>query len=265
MSDASGTRLDIGQSVTGELDSALADAGEMDGTITVSDGRLGASDSGVLAIDMAQDQGTMVDTGAEILGSTANTCGAPEDGLAPIDCTLRGDEGAVCVFSNHCLCSDGFVCERLIPGLERQECDPGITCVRREPDGSRPTDCGQGDAVTDCTVNGDLQAQCVFSDHCLCSDAFACELDPMPDDGFQECDPGAGCLPRADNGFVGASANSCGSAQQGLVPVDCQAAGDTEAGCVFGNHCLCSEGHYCAGGPVDRNECQPGEICLAIP
>lgn len=59
-------------------------------------------------------------------GSFAESCGSPTQDLEPIDCTAQGDEGAFCVFSNHCLCSDGFVCEGASEG---GECEPGVICV----------------------------------------------------------------------------------------------------------------------------------------
>lgn len=47
-----------------------------------------------------------------------------------VDCTAHGDTGAICVFSNHCLCSDGFLCA----GGEKTagECDPRWSCVPAE-------------------------------------------------------------------------------------------------------------------------------------
>ena len=60
------------------------------------------------------------------VGSSAQGCGAPNQCLEPIDCTAQGDSDAICVFSNHCLCSEGFVCEGMAVG---GECDPGDGCA----------------------------------------------------------------------------------------------------------------------------------------
>ncbi|MGK0361620.1 MAG: type IV secretory pathway VirB10-like protein [Bradymonadia bacterium] len=59
-------------------------------------------------------------------GSHPQSCGAPDQELEPVDCTEQGDVDAVCVFSNHCLCSDGFVCAGEAVG---GECEAGAICV----------------------------------------------------------------------------------------------------------------------------------------
>jgi hypothetical protein len=46
----------------------------------------------------------------------------------PADCTVHGDVESICVFSNHCWCSDGFVCESGAT-LSGSECEPRFTCV----------------------------------------------------------------------------------------------------------------------------------------
>ena len=69
--------------------------------------------------------------------------------------------------------------------------------------GSSPTSCGaesQGLEPVDCTAYGDLEAQCVFSNHCYCSieNGFECEEkeDWMGD--HEECTPGSSCIPIED-------------------------------------------------------------------
>ena len=60
-----------------------------------------------------------------IEGSSGGSCGADEQS-APVDCTALGDKHATCVYSDHCLCSTGFVCEKTgVPG----ECAPGDRCA----------------------------------------------------------------------------------------------------------------------------------------
>jgi len=87
-------------------------------------------------------------------GNTGTSCGSPDQGLTPIDCTSQGDSGAECVFSNHCLCSDGFVCEANDENFTEQECAAGVVCVAEEtstdgPDwSSRPA--GQCAETADC-------------------------------------------------------------------------------------------------------------------
>ncbi len=45
-----------------------------------------------------------------------------------VDCTAYGDVNSICVFSNHCYCSDGFVCEdgEILAG---NECNSRFSCV----------------------------------------------------------------------------------------------------------------------------------------
>ncbi len=64
-----------------------------------------------------------------LVGQIPTSCGAPDQGLVPIDCTARGDADAFCVFGNHCGCSEGFRCE--VRGDFEPECDPGVVCVPR--------------------------------------------------------------------------------------------------------------------------------------
>ena len=129
-------------------------------------------------------------------GSTPVSCGAESQGLRPVDCTSAGDQDAQCVFSNHCMCSEGFECqaETMWPGT--RECDPGSICVPAEPVrvGSDPSSCGaeqQGLTPVDCTAGGDENAFCVFSNHCACSEGYVCEISEAPG----ECEPGEGCRP----------------------------------------------------------------------
>lgn len=70
----------------------------------------------------------------------------------------------------------------------------------REPDepgyGSAPDSCGspvQELVPIDCTAHGDTGAQCVFSNHCYCTENFQCET---TEEGFgNECGPGIPCVP----------------------------------------------------------------------
>ena len=180
----------------------------------------------------------------------------PEDpgacGQAQVDCAQGGDREAQCQ-EGQCLCSDAFVCA---DGSE-VPCADGVSCVFQEPEGTRPDSCGTeelGVEAIDCTVAGDLNAVCVFGHHCGCSEGFVCAAG---DRSRTECEPGEICVPQAPDG---ARSTNCGSEDQGLEPVNCESEGDEAAACVFGNHCLCSEGFVCEGG---GRECLPGEICVA--
>lgn len=59
-------------------------------------------------------------------------------------------------------------------------------------------------------------------------------------------------------------ATSCGSPMQDLTPVDCTVNGDTEAFCVFSNHCACSAGYECEVPYPDTDgpECSAGSVCI---
>ena len=140
-------------------------------------------------------------------GSHPTSCGAPNQDLTPIDCTENGDEDAQCVYSNHCYCNvdAGFECAVVSAAGSLRECDPGISCLPAQdttPDineGSHPTSCGsptQDLTPIDCTLNGDVNAQCVFSNHCYCTaaDGFKCES-VSEWDSTEECDPGIPCIP----------------------------------------------------------------------
>jgi len=131
-------------------------------------------------------------------GQVPRSCGGGPDGFGPVDCTAEGDLDASCVFGDHCMCSPGFVCEVQTQFPNSPECDPGSICVVDEVDRSQASSCGAGGpggAAVDCTRGGDLEAVCVFSDHCMCSAGFRCESDPAPDDDFAECDLGSSCVP----------------------------------------------------------------------
>ncbi len=59
-------------------------------------------------------------------GHTADSCGADSQGLMAVNCTELGDTTANCVFSHHCMCSDGFVCEN---SGQSGECPAGERCA----------------------------------------------------------------------------------------------------------------------------------------
>ena len=72
------------------------------------------------------------DTAEDIfVGSHPTSCGSPDQGLEPVDCTENGDVNAQCVFSNHCYCNndEGFQCPAESQWNSLQECDPGQTCI----------------------------------------------------------------------------------------------------------------------------------------
>jgi hypothetical protein len=135
---------------------------------------------------------------SDFVGSTPSECGAPGQGLVPIDCTAYGDADATCVFSNHCMCSEGFACEANYPGTSGPECAAGSTCYTA---GTMPTSCGspgQGVETVDCTAAGDMNATCVFGNHCMCGEGYVCEELYSPDMTVEECAAGSECLPASD-------------------------------------------------------------------
>ena len=70
------------------------------------------------------------DNESEWPGSSATSCGSPDQGLEPVDCTMHGDTDAFCVYSNHCHCNTeaGFECEEPLMS-DWEECAPGSTCI----------------------------------------------------------------------------------------------------------------------------------------
>ena len=233
-------------------DTAGADGGAAEDTGTGEDGTPTGDSTGT-PDGSSVEEDTSGDTSGPIPGSTAASCGSVE-GKDPVDCTAYGDQAAVCVYSDHCWCSEAFSCEfpsQVGPGAE---CAPGSSCVMT---GSYPTTCGapdQGLEPVDCTLYGDVNAVCVYSNHCMCGEGFVCESTSLSG----ECEPGSVCIPE------GQVPSSCGAPDQELEPVDCTQYGDSEAQCVFSNHCWCSEGFACEEGSSfgDGTECVPGSSCV---
>jgi hypothetical protein len=192
-----------------DADSPVADAAAVDmGEEPTGDAATPAVDSEVsppdMEVMMVDDVGTVPVADAEITapdaspltGQIPTSCGAEGQGLMPVDCTRAGDEDAQCVFSNHCLCSDGFECESETMWPGTSECDPGSVCIPAQPErvGSEATSCGSPDQGLDpvnCTELGDEDAFCVFSNHCSCSARFICEGSGTPG----ECAAGQRCEP----------------------------------------------------------------------
>ena len=142
------------------------------------------------------------------------------------------------------------------------------------PPGSGPSSCGSERPV-DCSEFGDRDAICVDSSHCSCSldDNYKCE--GASDENGAECAPGVVCVVRRGDvvpSMVGNSSTSCGDPEgQGLIPIDCTRYGDLNAGCVFGNHCMCrlDQGFECANSDVQAGtsevqECSPGVYCVPV-
>jgi hypothetical protein len=197
-------------------------------------------------------------------GFTPISCGGGvnEDGasVAPVDCTEGGDTDAVCVFSNHCMCSEGFECaeESQWPGTT--ECDPGTICVPETE--IEPERCGynnNGQVAVDCSQMGDINAQCDAELYCQCSDEFICGQMEQPAPG-EGCDPNVVCIPDGPHS-EGSRTDSCGSPSQSLAPVNCGVFGDTGSFCVFGHHCACSEGFVCERTQMS-GECEAGRRCV---
>ncbi len=192
---------------------ARDDGGAADASMTLLDSEAPATDGAVVDADQewavdgttpgadtgltpAADASPQAPDASVSLGNVPASCGAEGQGLTPVDCTAAGDDAADCVFSNHCMCSEGFECEAETMWPGTNECDPGSICVPIRPVniGSDPTSCGspdQGLVPVDCTSGGDVDANCVFSNHCSCSEGFLCEQSGTPG----ECAAGERCVP----------------------------------------------------------------------
>ena len=211
-----------------------------------------------------------VDAQPDVSGNQSDSCGDPNQGLEPTDCTAGGDNASVCVYGHHCMCSEGYICDGESPlGENSHKCEPGVGCVLATElgnVGTEPDSCGdpnQGLEPTDCTAGGDTGSGCVYGNHCLCSEGYICDGESLLGENNYECEPGVGCIPDPGPGIVGAEADSCGAPSQGLEPIDCTAGGDMDAVCVFSNHCMCSEGYICDGPDLAGPECEPGVGCVA--
>ena len=119
-----GTTMDVTVS-----DARIADAAplDLDTGMAMSDGAINGAD--MLAVDASdQSDGDAPDVSPRF-GQIATSCGSPSQGIMPVDCTARGDVMAACVFSNHCMCSEGFYCESEENWPGTNECDPGSICL----------------------------------------------------------------------------------------------------------------------------------------
>ena len=195
------------------------------------------------------------------VGSSRHSCGSPDQNLEPVDCSASGDFNSMCVFSNHCLCSEGYICDGATQSANASECDPGSICIPNPMSliGTTAQECGapdQGLDPVDCTAAGDLNSVCVYSNHCMCSEGYICQSDSQWPN-TSECDPGSICVP------LGVSPQSCGLLGQEHIPVDCTSGGDQNANCVYGHHCMCSEGYSCETELMSNgSECEPGVRCV---
>ena len=201
--DAGGAARDDGDETA---DDAGGETADNEGAETVGDDD--GESAGGDGIETADDEGgeTVEEEGERFPdpGSTAENCGAVNlgDGDSGVDCTAYGDTESACVFSNHCLCSEDFVCTEGYEGFEipAQECAPGATCISKFDFGTSGISCGgalEGQVPVDCTAQGDTGAFCVYGDHCACSEGFICgALDGSEGGGNAgECAYGEVCLP----------------------------------------------------------------------
>ena len=221
------------------------------------------------ASDVTETAGVATNVDQSPPGTEPDRCGEPAPGLEPIDCTAGGDTQSACVYGNHCLCSEGFVCDGpSLLGDNDYECAPGISCVpAKETDnvGHEADSCGapyQELEPIDCTAGGDTQSVCVYGNHCLCSEGFVCNGPSLFGNNDYECAPGVSCAEETVPGIIGAEPNSCGAPSQSLEPIDCTEGGDLDAVCVFSNHCMCSEGYICDGPVLAGMECEAGVGCV---
>jgi hypothetical protein len=184
---------------------------------------------------------------------TSSSCDPPcEDNGSCIE--------GVCVPNPPALCDP--------PCTDGENCENGTCVLDPTMVGAVPTSCGspqQNLEPVDCTKNGDTNAQCVFSNHCMCSaaDGFVCDNNGTDDS--PDCAAGISCVP--DLSKVGMVPTSCGSPDQGLGPVDCTKYGDKNAQCIWGSFCTCSvvDGFECeevlAGG---GSQCVVGSSCVPV-
>ena len=150
------------------------------------------------ASDATETAGAATNVDQSLPGTEPDRCGEPAPGLEPIDCTAGGDTESACVYGNHCLCSEGFVCDGpSLFGTNDYECAPGVSCVEETVPGiigAEPNSCGapsQSLEPIDCTEGGDLDAVCVFSNHCMCSEGYICDGPVL---AGMECEAGVGCV-----------------------------------------------------------------------
>lgn len=125
------------------------------------------------------------------------------------------------------------------------------TSVGSPSDSGSDTDAAVPADVTTVDATADAQPSDTFMEELATPEDVADDttITPSPD------------VAPEDRGNV---AESCGSALQGLEPVDCTRNGDTGAFCVFSNHCACGEGFECEtpSGDGAGSECAPGIVCV---
>ena len=191
------------------------------------------------------------------VGNSATSCGSPDQGLTPIDCTEEGDAQAECVFSNHCLCGEGFVCADDSENFTEQECAPGVMCVPAEtttdaPDwSSRPA--GQCAETADCPEFPTGLQSCSPFPGGRCTGGCGSDSDCI---GNAECKFGAcveTCVDDLDCHLgLRCSAGSC--LQQNCVAGTCPTPGYA---CNDSDRCVrsscsadsqCANGFYCQSG-----------------
>ena len=84
------------------------------------------------------------------------------------------------------------------PCTDGENCENGTCVLDPTMVGSVPSSCGspsQDLEPVDCTENGDANAQCVFSNHCMCSEADGFECETPGDVVSAECASGSSCVP----------------------------------------------------------------------
>jgi len=125
------------------------------------------------------------------------------------------------------------------------------------------------------TWNAEDQSCTVTSSNCVpeCDDSQVCNNGACEPASPPSCEPPCADNENCEDGtcvldptMVGSVPTSCGSPGQGLEPVDCTKNGDTNAQCVFSNHCMCTvaDGFECeTSGEVVSAECVPGSSCVS--
>lgn len=209
-------------------------------------------------------------TGSDEEGFLPESCGGRVEGQVAVDCTVSGDTDAMCVFGDHCSCSEGFACANGSRETAEGsvECAPEVTCVPDEagPSSSPDDPATYGDEDSSGgSSNSDPQSAGGSSSSGGAPSTGDGDGDSNGDgDGDFVADPPAQEEDNPD--LVGFTARSCGATLIGDgTPIDCTAYGDSQSLCVFGNHCACSEGFACAEGQVIAgNECSERFTCVPV-
>ncbi|HIN86668.1 MAG TPA: hypothetical protein EYN06_09320, partial [Myxococcales bacterium] len=193
-------------------DGTTTDGTTTDGTTTDGTTTDGTTTDGTTTDGTTTDGTTTDGTTTDGTTTDGTTTDPPADSCDPNPCQNKGQctaegEKAVCDCTNTGY--QGEYCETDIDECAdgSDDCGPNATCTNYPggfecQTGAEPTSCGakgQGLEPIDCTKHGDKNAQCIFSNHCMCSinDGFVCEK-VSGVGGGSECAPGSSCVPNSN-------------------------------------------------------------------